>query len=146
MVPAYGQTWTGAVDNTWFNAGNWSPGTIPNSNIANAVIGIATNNPVLLDQVASVSTLQLATGTSLNVTGSNLEVFGTSIANNGAVSISNFLELANNVTLSGSGALTMAGVQFGTDSNGYTLTNQSTINGYGQIGSGAGGLRESFPE
>ena len=133
------------MDNTWFNAGNWSTGTIPNSNVANAVIGIATNNPVLLDQVASVSTLQLATHVA-EVTGSNLEVFGTSIANNGAVSISNFLELANNVTLSGSGALTMAGARFGTDSNGYTLTNQSTINVTGQISASAGGLRESFPE
>ena len=52
---------------------------------------------------------------------------------------------ATRLSLSGPGSLSLSGgAQIGTDSNGYTLTNQSTITGTGLIGSNAGALYQNL--
>jgi len=48
------------------------------------------------------------------------------------------LQLINNTTLSGPGNVTLTGGQIGTNSTGYTLTNESLIQGYGTVGSNVG--------
>src|SRR5580658_2900113 len=58
-APAFGQTWIGTVSDLWFTAGNWSPGTVPNSGSAVVTISNATNNPVILNSSATISTLTI---------------------------------------------------------------------------------------
>ncbi len=136
-APASAQTWNGGTDNSWFTGTNWSGDAAPNSAGAVVTIANATNNPVQLNSQAEVSTLSMGTGTSLDLNAGFI-VAGGSISNAGSITGSSELRLANNLTLSGAGTLTLAGGQIGTDGNGRTLTNQSTINGFGLIGSDAG--------
>jgi len=143
---SFGQTWNGSVSNDWFNGANWTPGTIPNSSSAVVDILSATNNPVMLGASASVSTLTLGSAASLDVTAGLLAVFGTSIANAGSIALSTQWQLDNAVTLSGIGTLTMAtGGEIGANnSGGQTLTNSSTIQGTGLIGSNNGSLYQNL--
>lgn len=39
-------TWTGAVDNNWFNCQNWNPARVPNE-FTNVIIPNVTNNPII---------------------------------------------------------------------------------------------------
>ena len=135
-APAWSQTWSGSTSNDWFTGTNWNGNASPNSSSANAVINNATNNPVQLNSGVEVGTLTMGTGTSLDLN-AGFSVAGGSIINNGSITGSSELQLLNDLTLSGVGTLTLAGGQVGTDGNGRTLTNQSTINGYGLIGSNA---------
>lgn len=102
---------------------------------------------VNLDIDASINNLQLGSCDTLNFNlGTQLEVSGTQIINAGQININSgggqnaLLELANNVTLSGAGTLTLsnsgaAGVAIIYQATaGLTLTNQSTIQGAGTIG------------
>jgi hypothetical protein len=135
---ATAQTWTGTTSDLWTTGTNWTGGTDPNSSSAVVAISSTVNNPVILNANASISTLTMGASTSLDITAGTLSVFGTSISNAGSISLGSLLQLVNNVTLSGAGTLTLAGGQIGTNGNAYTLTNQSTIAGYGTIGSNVG--------
>ncbi len=75
-----------------------------------------------------------------------MTIYGTQIINDGQINVNSgggqnaLLELANNVTLSGAGTLTLANTGGGGTAiiyqavAGLTLTNQSTIHGAGTIG------------
>src|SRR5580658_602797 len=135
---ATAQTWTGTTSDLWTTGTNWTGGTAPNS--SSAVVGISStaNNPVQLNANTSISTLAMGASTSLDITAGTFSVFGTSISNAGSISLDSLLQLANNVTLSGAGTLTLVNGQIGTNGSQYTLTNESTIVGYGTIGSNSG--------
>ena len=104
--------------------------------------------------LAEVNNLQLGGFNTLNINSSasvsgGLQVNGTQIINNGQIDLNAGahnagiqLESASGATLSGAGTLTLstsgAGLAYlGQTSAGHTLTNQSTIDGAGQIGNGA---------
>ena len=91
-----------------------------------------------LDTDATVAELQLGSGNALDFdSGEALAVAGTQIINAGNIALSSgTLRLENNVTLSGTGTLTLSGTaNINTNSGGtWTLTNQSTIQGAGTIG------------
>jgi fibronectin-binding autotransporter adhesin len=137
-IPAFGQTWIGSTSDLWTTGTNWSGNTSPNSSSAVVTISSTANNPVQLNANTSISTLAMGASTSLDITAGTLSVFGTSISNAGSISLDSLLQLANNVTLSGAGTMTLAGGQIGTNGTAYTLTNSSTIAGYGTIGSNQG--------
>jgi fibronectin-binding autotransporter adhesin len=143
--PLTADSWTGTSgDNNWNTAGNWSAG-VPTS--ANAVtIGTASANVNLSGTTGSFGTLALSNaGDVLNIlNGGILDAFG-NITNTGALNLNssgNFTELVleGNVTLSGSGTVTMSNnIQnyiFGAVTA-DTLTNQETIQGAGHIGNGS---------
>src|SRR5271167_3495330 len=153
---AFGQcTLSGPVSSWNAGTGNWSDGSdwnggVPNSStqsvcITNGTMGAP--SVVNLNISASINDLQLGTFDTLNFDpGTVLEVFGTQIINAGQINVNSgggqnaLLELANNVTLSGNGTLTLANTGGGGTaliyqaSAGLTLTNESTIQGAGTIG------------
>ncbi|MGA9565706.1 MAG: hypothetical protein WBS19_09310, partial [Candidatus Korobacteraceae bacterium] len=136
-------TWTDGNGN-WSVAGNWSGG-VPTSS-TNTCITDGTST-VTLNVSGSTADLQLASGNVLNFDPGNiLSVFGTQIINAGQINVNSggganaILELDNNVTLSGGGKLTLTNSGGGGTAiidqaaGGLTLTNQSTIQGTGEIG------------
>ena len=139
-------TWTDGNSN-WNNGANWTGSIVPNSTTS-ACITDGTST-VTLDSNQTLSTLDLQIGSGNTLTsGSNMElnVFGTQIINNGQFLLNGgggtnaVLQLESNVTLSGSGTLTLntasggglAYIELGV--GGVVLTNQSTIQGAGVIG------------
>jgi hypothetical protein len=134
---------------TWGMSANWTPGVIPDSSTANVCITDGTSTVTIPDISPTFASLQIGGGNTLTTDGSHaLEMFGPSLMNNGNLNLNGALELHGDVTLSGSGTLTMTGVpnpstggQIGTDGNDRTLTNQSTIQGSGLIGSNAVGFQ-----
>src|SRR5216683_2043569 len=142
-------TWNIAGNGTWSTNGDWNPAVFPNSSSTNVCITNGTST-VTLDTNASVADLQLASGNTLSTNlGTQLSVFGTQILNagqimvNGGAATNTFLNIANNVALSGGGTLTLStaagsGAAFIQQSGGnFTLTNvDNTIEGTGLIGNG----------
>ncbi len=142
-------TWNIAGNDTWSTNGDWNPAAFPNSSSTNTCITNGTST-VTLDTNASVADLQLASGNTLSTNlGTQLSVFGTQILNagqimvNGGAATNTFLNIANNVALSGGGTLTLStaagsGAAFIQQSGGnFTLTNvDNTIEGTGLIGNG----------
>ena len=133
-APGWSQNWTGGNGNNWFDGSNWSPNTSPNSGSAVVNILNATSNPVQLNSGATVGTLTLGTGASLDIN-AGLSVAGGSISNAGTITQSGYLELTNAMSLTGAGTLTLTGGLIGTNGSYQALNNQSTIQGYGVIGS-----------
>ena len=143
--PLTADSWTGtAGDSNWNTSGNWSAG-VPTSSDA-VTIGTATANVNLSSGTGSFGTLALSnSGDVLNVqNGAILDAFG-NITNTGTLnlnSIGSFTELVleANVTLSGSGTVTLSNSVdnyiFGA-ATADTLTNQETIQGAGHIGNGS---------
>jgi fibronectin-binding autotransporter adhesin len=142
--PLTGDAWTGTSgDNNWNTAGNWSAG-LPTS--ADAVtIGTASANVNLSGATGSFGTLALSnSGDVLNIqNGAIMDAFG-NITNTGTLNLNSsgsFTELVleGNVTLSGSGTVTLSNSVdnyiFGA-ATADTLTNQETIQGAGHIGNG----------
>ncbi|MGD1032490.1 MAG: hypothetical protein ABSA05_15275, partial [Opitutaceae bacterium] len=92
------------------------------------------------DTISDGSTYTAATGTQTNVLGTlNL---GT--VTGGTLALGGNLRLLNTETLSGPGDLVMTGGQIGTDGNGRTLVNNSTIEGSGVIGSNVSGISNNL--
>jgi hypothetical protein len=143
-TPAFGQTWNGSTNNNWFAGTNWLLGTAPNSSSAVVTIENGTNNPVMLNAPASISTLTLGSSNSLDVTAGLWSIFGASISNAGSITLDSQLQLNNTLTLLGAGKLTLAGGEIGASSSGQTLINQSTIQGSGLIGSNNGALYQNL--
>ncbi len=147
-------TWKGGTG-SWDVAANWTPSGVPTS-ASNTCINVASST-VTINGNDATSTLTLGTGTdSLTIANAEvLKVSGSTISNAGTItlnSIGNVTELligAANVTLSGAGTLTMSNNAenfiFGTGSTASTnvLTNQSTIQGAGNIGDGQMELNNS---
>jgi hypothetical protein len=144
-------TWSGG-------AGNWSPCPIndgnalwdtcslsppqwPNGNYSAVIQG----GPVTQNGGASVVNLSLATGDILTITPGYLYITGTSVTNNGTITVGDgnglFIDGTTTVTLSGSGKVVMTDstVRFwgGNGVSGSpTLINDQTIEGQGTFGLG----------
>jgi PEP-CTERM motif len=130
-------SWSLAANADWTTASAWNPAVVPNSSGTNVCITNGTG-VVTLSTTQAVGSLQVASGNGLNITSGNLVFGGSTFQNDGLVTNAGYIELGSNVTLSGAGTLTLAGGQIGTNGNAVGLTNQSTINGFGVIGSNAG--------
>src|ERR1700693_5319216 len=105
-APVFGQTWNGSVSNSWNTAGNWTPGTVPNSSSAAVIINSTTNNPVLLGSGVTIGTLTLGASNSLGLQGSQLTVDGGTISTAGTISNpSGTLQIGANTTLNGGGTI-----------------------------------------
>ncbi len=131
------------ADANWSDSTNWTGGvptpgsatTVDNGNVVSTDGG--NNTGTLAVGPIAGSGVTVAAGTTLNV-------YGNSISNAGQIGLNGALELHGDVTLSGGGTLTITGPinpgstgQIGTDGGGRVLTNQSTIQGSGLIGSNA---------
>ena len=136
-------------------SGNWDPcppdgnalwdtcPTFPDGPMASAAIQ---GGPVTITDGIIVNALTLFTGKSLIITPGYLGITGSSVVNNGTITVGpgNGLFLDGDVTpnqivvLSGTGTVTMqSGSRFvGTPGTGATLVNQETIQGQGALGIG----------
>jgi len=104
-------------NSNWNTAGNWSPVGGPNSSTTDVSITNGTSSTpttVTLDVSPSIQNLMLANYNTLSFgLSQTLFVYGTSISNDGQITINGGggsktdLVLENNVTLSGAGTLTM---------------------------------------
>jgi hypothetical protein len=155
-VPAaYAQTtdtWSLGKSGLWSVAGNWSAG-IPNNGTPTGasynVDIIDGTSTVTLNTTAAIDGLTVGSGNTLAIdTGNTLSITGPTISNKGSIQLNGgggafgILDLSGNVTLSGSGTLTLATAASGSgaayiqeEAEGVTLTNKSTIQGSGIIGS-----------
>ncbi len=81
-------TWTGAIDNLWSRAGNWSKGAVPTS-ADDVVIPNVTTDPVIFSgQAFIVNDLTIESGGVLTVeSGGGLAIIGT-VSNSGTYTIS----------------------------------------------------------
>lgn len=136
----------------WSVAGNWTPASVPNSSTTNVCLTNGTSGTAattVLDISATVADLQLGSFNSLSIlTGQTLVVAGASISNAGAITLNGgagnngFLNIGNNVTLTGGGTLTLSTTALNGGNaviqqsvSGLTLTNaNNTIQGNGIIG------------
>lgn len=157
---AFGQCTLGSPDSwqtsgtgQWTNAGNWSGG-VPTSSTNACITNGSSGSPTVVNGVGNpgvVASLQLGGFDTLNITGTSgqnyMQVYGTQIINNGQINVSagssnSLMFIWNNTTLSGTGTLTLSttgggGTAYiGQQQAGHTLTNQSTIDGAGNIGDG----------
>ncbi len=139
-APAQAQTDTFiAGSGNWSVPGNWSLGQLPLSSNDCVIPG---GSAVTADTGGACNNLSVGTGTSLMVTPGYVDVFASSIVNNGAITIGNgdglaILGQGATVTLSGTGTvnLTTASSYFhGTSGASPTLVNQQTITGQGSLG------------
>lgn len=142
--------WIAPGTGSFTDAGNWSngqPDSATDASITNGTAGTPTD--AQLNGTSAVLDLTLAANNTLDINlDSTLEVFGSSLANNGVINVTagsatnTYLVLDANVTLTGSGILNLSyGDHNGNaylEANGsYTLTNDgSTIQGDGIIGNG----------
>jgi hypothetical protein len=156
-------TWTGAVDDNWFNAGNWDNG-IPNSAAFTGVVGAP--SPTDFNGNNTLGSLSVLAGGILNVSdgdnfdfggagsisnagqinvgaGSDFQIFST-VTNNGTITVAGAgtasdLEMKSATTLAGSGTVFLNGTNArisDTDSGATLLTNSAghTIRGNGNVG------------
>ncbi|MGN6367151.1 MAG: beta strand repeat-containing protein [Phycisphaerae bacterium] len=138
-------TYIGPAAGNWSNAANWSNSTVPNSGTAVVLIdgGNAQNSTVTVDSNFTVQDLTVDAGDILNFADNNttLTINGGNITNNGSInmtSVNNFVNIgiAGNVTLNGSGVLTLQNFARITDAGAGILINNSTIEGFTIVNGG----------
>lgn len=109
-IAAY--TWTGTINNDWFNSANWSNTIVPSAS-SNTTIAISTNNPVISGtSVAQTNGLSILSGSTLTVApGGKLTVNGNlTIANANSLILENqtgsngMASFITNGTISGPGS------------------------------------------
>ena len=150
---------THAIDN---NGGNITAGTGSTVNVNTTIQGGTLNtlgtgamqtlagSTATLDGITNgaITISDGSTYTSGGTTGTLTHITGTlnlGTSTGGTLALSGQLQLTGNTTLSGPGSLTMSsGAQIGTDSNPWTLTNNSTIQGTGLVGSNTGALFQNL--
>ena len=145
-------SWQSTGTGSWTNGGSWSGG-VPTSSTNACITNGSSGSPTIVNGVGNpgvVASLQLGGFDTLNITGTSgqnyMQVYGTQIINNGQINVSAgssnaLMFIWNNTTLSGAGTLTLStsgggGAYIGQQQGGHTLTNQSTIDGAGNIGDG----------
>ena len=141
-------SWQHTGTGTWTTAGNWSGG-VPTSSTNACITNGTSGSPTVvnLTSFSEVNNLQLGGFNTLNVnSGAGLGVNGTQIINNGQINVTSGglgaeIQLESSATLSGTGTVTLSTpgthlASFGQGTAGHTLTNQSTIDGAGEIGVG----------
>jgi hypothetical protein len=110
--------WTGTTNTTWSTATNWNAGTTPGSG-DNAKIPSGISNYPALGANASVNSIEIVSGASLNTSGFKLTVNG-NLTNNGSIS-----------GTEGSGKLSMAGASAQTISGTGSIDNLEISNSSG---------------
>ncbi len=108
------QTWTGAVGNDWFTAGNWSPATVPGSSSTAIIPGSLATYPTLSGNV-TVANLTMSSGSALHLA-------GFTFTDNGPVSLTS-------AAVDGGGAFTVSGASSVVVTS-STLTTALSITGY----------------
>jgi hypothetical protein len=146
--PAAAQTWTGAASGSWANAANWSPAGVPVSGPNTQLIFGAAANAAMTDDIAGAFSLNTMTfnagspaftlggnGLSFQInTGGGVPQILTNSAN--SITFSTALSLQNNLTVSGTGSLTLNGPVGG--AGGLTMSGTGTVS-LGGINVYAGG-------
>src|ERR1017187_3778417 len=145
--------WVTVGSGDFSTSANWSSG-VPNSATNAFVTNGTSGTPSIVDlglgATGDTANLTIGSFDTLNVElGATLNVFGSLISNNGAISVTGgggangFLGLSNSATLTGAGVLSLSysgsgagGAYLVQNAGGVTLTNQSTIQGAGVIGYG----------
>lgn len=137
-------SWQTSGTGQWLTGSNWSGG-VPTSSTNTCITNGTSGTPTVVNLASgsgagTVNSLQLGGFDTVNLSGHNLEVFGTQIINDGQINVASgtVLFLDGSTTLSGAGTITLTpGGFIGTQIGGGTLTNQSTIDGAGNIGDGS---------
>ena len=136
--PAYAATWTGAVDNDWFNAGNWSGG-VPTTGMT-GYIDTTVNAPVITGAAAgSAHVGNTATG-ALTISGGGTLTSGVGFVGYHASGVG---------TVTGAGSLweTSAHFNVGSSSTGtLTVSNGGRVKSttYSSLGNVAGATATAF--
>ena len=103
--------WTGAIDNNWDVAGNWSTGAVPTST-ADVTIGASGAATVIIraGDVESIESLVVDPGSTLAISGGSLTT-GAGLSNSGAISVAAGcnLTVAGDFSQSTTGTLSMPG-------------------------------------
>ncbi len=134
-------TWSGGAAGSWNTTTNWTPNGTPTTssntciNTANSAVTVSNGSTGTLQLGLSTDSLGISDNTTLTVAGSSIINAGTISMN--SIGDNTFLSITGSTTLSGSGTLTMSDRINNFIQGGGTLTNQSTIQGSGQIGNGA---------
>src|SRR3984957_17277308 len=150
---AIDDSWIGGAGN-WNVAANWSSGEPLNGTPSGATYNVFINNGGAvtmtngLNSSTPIDNLTVSSSSSLAIAvGNNLTITGSTIANAGAITlnstgIATYIVIgAPSVTLSGGGTITMsndAGNFIVGSATTNTLTNEETIRGAGSIGGGNG--------
>ncbi len=116
------QVWTGAVSTNWNVAGNWSCGSLPNTN-SNVQIPNVANKPVLSSgATGAVKNIVIDASSSVTVTGNTLQIAGT-ITNNGT-----FIATTGTIEMRGTVAqIIVSGVFAGNTIQGLTINNLAGV-------------------
>ena len=141
LMWAQTDNWTGGSGN-WSIVANWSLGQVPSpSNDCDIPSGSAPT----IDIAGTCQNLILASGSTIDMNPGYLDIYGTSLANSGTISIAGTpLNVggnnANTVSLTGGGTISMNATNSditGFSGVGGTLVNvDNTIQGQGQVGLG----------
>ena len=150
---AIDDSWIGGAGN-WNVAANWSSGEPLNGSPSGATYNVFINNGGAvtmtngLNSSTPIDNLTVSSSSSLAIAvGNNLTITGSTLANAGAITlnstgIATYIVIgAPSVTLSGGGTITMsndAGNFIVGSATTNTLTNEETIRGAGSIGGGNG--------
>lgn len=118
----YITVWTGASNNSWANAANWSNG-VPNNLYTTVIANVAT--PPLVSSNQTVKTLTINSNASLDVAVGNTVSVADSFANNG--------------TITGGGSIALNGTASQQLSGNGTLNNLILNNSNGAVVSNTGG-------
>ncbi|MEO1260792.1 MAG: T9SS type A sorting domain-containing protein [Bacteroidota bacterium] len=144
------RTWTGAIDNTWEEDGNWSPACVPSA-VHDVLIPAATNSPVIANgesvqvksvEVASGGQLIIDFGGALNIDNATAD----GLMNDGTIDIAGSVQIGQTGTIGDEGIendgtinIEVDGTVFIDNTQGFGLdndgefTNGGTLN-IGQIG------------
>ncbi len=135
-------TWTGGggSNTDWSDTSNWNNGAPSGQNV---LINLTTAATVE-DDNANIGTLTLSNaGDSVAISNNTTLTVGGNIENNGTITLNSsgsntLLSLSASVTLSGSGTLVLGtgGPNYINGASGTILTNESTIEGVGNVGNG----------
>ncbi len=129
QINAQNRTWDeGAGTGIWGTATNWAPNNVPDTNAENAVIdnGALGNYPVTDNDYNILGLTLSAPGASVTINSGNiLTLDGDLIISDGTFNNDGILEVAGNMTLSGTGAYVSTG---STVFNGTTDLTTNTVN------------------
>jgi hypothetical protein len=124
------RTWTGATNNQWATATNWSPAGVPAA--TDSVIVPVTSTPPTLAASATVADLSIAAGATLTIAGPY------TLTDNGALDALGGILGTGNVAITGSTAVRGIIVGNLTVTGNYSLLNALTVTG--NVVVSAGGL------
>ena len=136
--PAYAAAWTGAIDNDWFNAGNWNTGVVPTA-VVDGYINTIVNAP----EITSAGAVSRYTYVGSTATGALTVSEGGTLTSAGTSSVGNNAGSTGTATVTGAGSLWESQNYFFIGNNGTgTLTvsdgGRVTSAGTSSVGNNAG--------